>query len=149
AVHGSILLGALLVLLAAWVLASRLVHRLASSEERFRATLENAAVGVAHVGVDGRLVRVHDRLCEILAYAREELVGRPVAEVTHPEDVEPSADLARRLAAGAIPSYALEKRYLHKEGYVVWAHLTVSTMQDPDGETRCIGVVEDITHRKA
>lgn len=149
AVHGSILLGALLVLLAAWVLASRLVHRLASSEERFRATFENAAVGVAHVGVDGRFIRVNDRLCEILGYAREELVGRPVAEVTHPEDVEPSADLARRLAAGAIPSYALEKRYLHKEGYVVWAHLTVSTMQDPDGETRCIGVVEDITHRKA
>lgn len=148
-VHGSVLLGALLILAAAWALASRLLERLARSEERFRATFENAAVGVAHVSPEGALVRVNDRLCEILGYTREELLARTSREITHPEDAEAEAALAERLAGGAIPSYTLEKRYLHKEGYIVWASLTASSMRDPEGGARLIKVVKDITQAKA
>ncbi|WP_166397042.1 PAS domain S-box protein [Rubrobacter marinus] len=122
---------------------------LRASEERFRATFAQAAVGMAHVGVDGRWLRVNRRLCEILGYGEEELLGLSFQDITHPDDLD--ADLAQveALLAGEIETYSMEKRYLRKEGSVVWVELTVSMVREPlGGPGYFVSVVEDVTKRK-
>ena len=119
------------------------------SDARFRATFENAAVGVAHVAPDGRWLRVNDTLCAILGYERTELARRCFQDVTHPDDLAGDLVLVERLLAGEIPSYRLEKRYIRKDGSVVDVQITVSLMRGTDGTPDYfIVVVEDIGRRK-
>ena len=122
---------------------------LAESERRFRGTFEQAAVGMAHVGLDGRWLAVNGRLCEIVGYPRGELLARTFQDITHPDDLDADLGLLARLRAGEIPTYAMEKRYVHKGGATVWANLTVSIVRD-DAGAPCyyISVVQDITDRK-
>ncbi|AMV17383.1 PAS domain-containing protein [Planctomyces sp. SH-PL14] len=123
---------------------------LEESEERFRATFDQAAVGIAHVGTDGRWLRVNKKLCDIVGYAPDELLRLTFQDITHPEDV--GADLAqlRRLVAGEIATYSMEKRYFHKDRRTVWINLTVALARTPAGEPKyLISVVEDITGKKA
>ncbi|WP_166395720.1 PAS domain S-box protein [Rubrobacter marinus] len=123
--------------------------KLRESEERFRATFEQAAVGVAHVSTDGRLLRVNHKLCEIFGYAWEEMLRLGMEDLAAPEDQEADLQQARRVLAGEIESYSLEKRYLRKDGAVIWANLAVSLVRDPSGGPQYfIGAVEDITERK-
>jgi PAS domain S-box-containing protein len=123
--------------------------RLRETEERFRATFEQAAVGIAHVAPDGRWILVNQRLCEILGYTREELLERTYQEMTHPDDLDADLDAARRVLAGEIDAYGMHKRYLRKDGSDVWANLTVSLVRDADGAPKYfISVVEDISARK-
>jgi PAS domain S-box-containing protein len=102
---------------------------LRESEERYRATFDNAGVGIAHVGLDGRWLRFNDAVCHITGYSREELQTKTFADITHPEDIEPDWANARRLLAGEINTYSLEKRYLRKDRALVWVNLTVSLVQ--------------------
>ena len=119
------------------------------SEERFRATFEQAAVGIAHVGFGGEWLRVNRTLCDIVGYTREELLGRTFQDITHPDDLQHDLDQFVPLMAGEIPTYSMEKRYLHKEGSVVWANLTVSAAcVGKDKLGYCIAMIEDITCRK-
>ncbi len=122
---------------------------LRESEERFRATFENAAVGMAQVALDGRWLRVNERLCEITGYSREEMEAKTFQEITHPDDVAKDLLQAEQLVRGEIGSYSMEKRYLHKDGHVVWVNLTVS-LQKPSADQPAyfISAVEDITQRK-
>src|SRR5215210_1290834 len=123
--------------------------RLLKSEERFRATFEQAAVGIPHVGVDGGWLRVNDRLCDIVGYTREELLQKTFQNITHPEDLETDLDHLRRLLAGEIGTYSTEKRYFRKDGSIVWIDLTVSLVREASGEPAYfISVVEDISQRK-
>jgi PAS domain S-box-containing protein len=124
--------------------------RLLESEGRFRATFEQAAVGMAHVGVDGGWLRVNDRLCDIVGYPREELLGLRFQDITHPEDLETDLGYLRRLLAGEVETYSTEKRYIRKEGSIVWINLTVSSVRDEvSGKPAYfITVVEDISQRK-
>lgn len=122
---------------------------LRESEERFRATFENAAVGIAHVAPDGRWLRVNERLCAITGYPREELLQKTFSDITPPEDVEPDWALARRLLAGEIGSYAIEKNYIHRNGSKVPILLTVSLVRDAQGQPAYfISVIDDISKRK-
>jgi PAS domain S-box-containing protein len=123
---------------------------LEESEERFRATFEQAAVGIAHVGPDGRWLRVNHKLCAIVGYRPDELLARTFQDITHPEDLEADLAQVRRLLAGEIDTYAMEKRYCRKDGSLVWVNLTVSLVRTPEGQPKYfISVVEDITDRKA
>jgi PAS domain S-box-containing protein len=123
---------------------------LAAERERYRATFEQAAVGVAHVAPDGRWLRVNRRLADILGYPPEELARLTFQAVTDPDDLGADLDLVRRLTAGEIDRYALEKRYVRKDGARVWAALTVALVRRPDGRPDYfISVVEDISARKA
>ena len=123
---------------------------LRESEERFRATFEMAAVGIAHVSLDGRWLRVNHTLCEILGYSREELAELDFTAITHPEDIDADWQSARRLLAGKIDNYSMEKRYIRKDGSIAWTNLTVSLVLDEVGEPNYfISVVEDISRRKA
>jgi PAS domain S-box-containing protein len=127
----------------------RAEEQLRESEERFRATFEQAAVGLALVGPDLKWLRVNQKLCDIVGYSREELLGGTFQDITYPEDLEPNLHLYRQLRAGEIQTYGMEKRYVRKDDSLVWINLTVSMVREPSGEPKySIAVIEDITARK-
>jgi PAS domain S-box-containing protein len=123
--------------------------RLAESERAFRATFEQAAVGIAHVALDGSWLRVNDRLCTILGYRRAELLSLTFQDITHPDDLARDVAQVQALLAGKVSTYSMEKRYIRKGGDAVWANLTVSVAHDDDGRPlHFISVIEDISARK-
>ena len=123
---------------------------LRESEERFRATFASTPVGIAHVALDGRWLRFNDAICTVTGYEREKLATLTFAEITHPDDVKADWALSRRLLAGEIAVYSIEKRYLREDGDTVWVNLTVSLLRDANGApVNFISVVEDITARIA
>jgi diguanylate cyclase (GGDEF)-like protein/PAS domain S-box-containing protein len=122
----------------------------AEADRRFKATFDQAAVGIAHVAPDGRFILVNDRFCEIAGHERVDLVARGFQGITHPEDID--ADLAHLddLVQGRTSSYSMEKRYLRADGKVVWANLTVSLVRKPDDTPDFfVSVIEDISARRA
>jgi diguanylate cyclase (GGDEF)-like protein/PAS domain S-box-containing protein len=122
---------------------------LRESEQRFRGSFERAATGMALVGTDGRFLRVNRSLCEILGYPERELLRKTFQEITHPDDLEVDLENLRRLLAGEVRTYQTEKRYLHKDGHVVWALLSVSVVHDEEGEPRYfLSQIQDVTERK-
>ena len=126
----------------------RAVRELADSERRFHATFEQAAVGFALVALDGRWLEVNQRLCEIVGYTRDELRACTFQDITHPDDLAADLALVARLRAGEIRTYTLEKRYLHRQGQVVWINLTVALVRRADGAPDYfVSVVEDISAR--
>lgn len=124
-------------------------QQMALSEERFRATFEQAAVGIAHVAPDGRWVRVNQKLCKLLRYTHDELLGLSFQDITHPDDLHSDIAFMARLLQGDIDHYAMDKRYIRKNGEPIWIRLTVSLVRKPDGlPDYFISVVEDIDARK-
>jgi PAS domain S-box-containing protein len=122
---------------------------LRESEERFRSTFEHAPIGMAHVALDGRWLRVNDTLCEITGYSRGELLAKTFGDLTYPDDLEKSWAHLQSLLAGEFSTYSMEKRYLRKNGSQVWVEITVSLRRDAEGEPLYfIGAIEDITDRK-
>lgn len=120
-----------------------------ASEARFRAIFEQAAAGIAQVGLDGQWLRVNERMCEITGYTEAELLARTFQDITHPEYLEADLMLAGRLLRGEITSYAMEKRYLRKDGGTVWAELSVSLVHGATGTPDSfVAVIEDISARK-
>jgi two-component system cell cycle sensor histidine kinase/response regulator CckA len=118
-------------------------------EARFRAIFQAAAIGIGHFTLEGKLAESNQALEQMLGYSHEELQGIRYTGITHPEDVAGEAPLFAEMAAGKRDYYQLEKRYLHKNGEVVWARLNVSLVRGPDGEPQfAIKMVEDITERK-
>ncbi|MEM8864336.1 MAG: PAS domain S-box protein [Planctomycetota bacterium] len=119
------------------------------SEAEYRSTFETAAVGIAHVGMDGAWLRVNDKLCDIVGYTREELKQRTFQDMTHPEDVDADLRQFGPLMRGEIAGYSMEKRYFHKDGHIVWVNLTTSLRRSESGEPECcISIVEDISERR-
>lgn len=134
-----------------WDITGRkqLEARLRAGEERFRVTFEQAAIGMVHGSLDGRQIRVNDRFCALVGRTRDEVLEHSYRDFTHPDDIETDAALARRLVAGEIETYSLEKRYLRPDGSVVWGSLTMSLARNDDGmPAYFIAAVEDITERK-
>ncbi len=125
------------------------IRVLAESEELCRSTFEQAAVGMAHVGLDGRFLRVNDLLCRNLGYSREELLSKTFLSLTLPADLEADLEAKRMLLAGEMNVYSREKQYIRKDGSLLWIHLTVSAVRSPEGEPKyLISIVEDITRRR-
>ena len=122
---------------------------LRASEERFRLTFELAASGIAHVGLDGRLLLVNQSLCEILGYSKDELVGRSVKEISHPEDRDVTDTERMRVRRGESDAARIEKRYLRKDGSTVWVDLAIAVVRDAGGKPAYeIAIFDDITERK-
>jgi PAS domain S-box-containing protein len=122
---------------------------LAESESAFRASFHQAAVGMAQVALDGRWLRVNQRLCDIVGYRSEELLELGFQDITHPDDLDSDLACVEQVLAGEVDTYAMEKRYLRKDGTLVWVNLTVGLVRDGGGAP-CyfVSVVEDITERK-
>ncbi len=122
---------------------------LRESEARFRAAFDQSAIGMAQVAVDGRWMHVNDRLCEILGYARDELLAMKFADITSPDTVESDLDTFRSYqTAGSGQAYRVEKRYVRKDGSLVWVDLTSSPVLDEKGDLAYfVDVIEDIDDR--
>ena len=148
----AVLLGALAMALVNRRLKREVARRekaWAESEVRFRATFDQAAVGIAHVAPYGRWIRVNQRLSEIVGYTHDELLSRTFQDITHPDDLGADLQQLKRTLAGDLPGYTLEKRYYHRDGHIVWINLTVSLVRRTDGvPDYFISVVEDISARR-
>ena len=127
----------------------RAAQALQESESRFRAIFEQAAIGMADSSLDARFIRLNQRFCEIMGYSREELLGLTFREITHPDDLARDEQLVAQLLRGELSSFTVEKRYLRKNGDVVWANLMVSLLRSPSEDPlHFVAVVEDITGQK-
>ncbi len=142
---------------------------LQKSEQRFRGTFENAAVGIAHLDAEGRCLRANEKLCDIIGYLDQDLIGKPIVDVMHPDDLADTLSVFGHLASGDIPCFTMERRFVRKDNSLVWTYLTVSLQhdcsaaglgsraaaanwpaeQDPEGKPECfIAVVQNISDRK-
>src|SRR5215813_4062622 len=122
---------------------------LRESQQRLQATYYCAPVGIAETSPEGRFVKVNEELCRTLGYNQDELLQRSIENVTHAEDCSLDIDLYRQLLAGEIPSYQIEKRFVRKDGSVVWTEIRRSAVRDAEGAPLyTIGAMRDITERK-
>ncbi len=113
------------------------------------ATFEQAAIGIAHLTLDEQWISVNQRYCEITGYSREEILSFKVEHLTHPDDVPASLEFIRRIRSGELPEYRMEKRYVRKNGAVIWVHLTVSIVRSATGAPLyLVAFIEDITQRR-
>ena len=119
------------------------------SEQHFRAAFNQAAVGMGVASLDGRFEEVNDRFTEIVGYSREEMLQLTFVDLTFPADQPETHENVRKLLSGEIKEYNYEKRYIRKDGSIVWALTSVTLLFDQAGKPdRFIGVIDDITLRK-
>jgi PAS domain S-box-containing protein len=122
---------------------------LRESEERFRRVFEEGPLGLALVGKDYHFVKVNSALCQMVGYSEASLLQMSFADITHPDDLQPDVELAERLFSGEMPFFKLRKRYVKKNGEVIWIDLTASLIHNREGEpTTGLAMIEDITERK-
>ena len=127
----------------------RAEEQLKESEVRFRNTFEQAAVGICHLSLSGGVIRINRRFCDILGYSQDELLGRTLDDIIHPEDLEPERDHVERLLRREIDNYSLEMRHLRKDGSIVWVNHSMSLVRNPQGEPKYFaGVIEDVTAQR-
>lgn len=123
---------------------------LAESERRFSSIFAKAPIGLAQMSTDGVLLRVNQTLCEMLGYREEELLHRPMHDLTYPDDLDKDLQQVGMMVAGELERYSLEKRYLRKDGSFVWGHLTSSVVLDEQGRPLyLIKAIKDISAQKA
>jgi PAS domain S-box-containing protein len=126
----------------------RAEQALAASEARFRSYFELPLVGIAISSPDTKWTEVNDRLCRMLGYSREELTALSWKDVTHPDDVESNLVPFERVLRGEIDTYTLDKRFVRRDGGVIWASLAVRAVRRPDGRLdSMLTVIQDITER--
>ncbi|MEN3943174.1 PAS domain S-box protein [Prosthecobacter sp. SYSU 5D2] len=124
-------------------------NRLKESEERFRATFEQSAVGMAHVAMNGGFLRVNQKLCDITGYSSQEMLGLTFQDLTLPEEQTGSEEARKAMLKGEMPVFSVEKRYRRKDGRLVWVNLVATLAKDVIAEEKYfISVFEDITARK-
>jgi PAS domain S-box-containing protein len=127
---------------------------LPASEELFRRTFEHIPLGFAHVALDGSLLRVNRKFCEIVGYTQSELLATTFQAITEPADLLEDLNLLTQLVNGEIDEYTLEKRYIHQQGHHVWVNLTVALIRSiaPTGKRGTpeylLGAIKDITVAK-
>lgn len=124
------------------------VSMLMESEARFRDAFEYSAIGMALVSIEGRWLKVNSQVTEIVGYTEEELLGKTFQDLTHPDDLFADLDNVEKLLKGKINYYNLEKRYIHKNGHVVWVLLSVSLVRDSKGNaSHFVAQLKNITER--
>ena len=120
------------------------------SDSLFRRIFEDGPVGMALVGPDFRLSEANEAFCRFTGYSADELRELTFADITHPDDVDTDLRLARRVFAGEVSGYSIDKRYVRKDGEVVWAELSVFLIRDESGApVQGMGLVQDISDRHA
>jgi len=127
----------------------RAEQELRASEGRFRSSFAHSATGMILVNLDGRFVEANRAYSEITGYSQTELESLTFLDITHPDDLDRCTKVFRQMIEGEIPSYTLEKRYVRKNGAVVWARISSTLLRDAfDRPSHCITIVEDITEQK-
>jgi len=142
----------LLTALLAWLLLKQRLHfarSLFKSEYLLEQTIARAAAGIAHVNADGQFIRVNDELCNLLGYSATELLTIRFQQLTHPMDLSREQELLHEVLQGSRQSYTLEKRYLHKNGQIIWARLSVALIAETENsEAFFVSVIQDISDVK-
>ncbi|HEX2972441.1 MAG TPA: PAS domain S-box protein [Tepidisphaeraceae bacterium] len=129
--------------------SKRAQEALLESEERFRNTFDHAPVGISHIDERGRWLHANQAFCNMMGYSREELLQKSFQELTYPEDLAADQAQYERLIRGEIDSYAMEKRYVRKDGQIAWMHLTRAMQRNLRTQPRyTISITQDITERK-
>jgi PAS domain S-box-containing protein len=119
------------------------------SEERFRKVFECGAIGIVLTCRDFTFKDANPKFCQMIGYTKEELRSMTFLDVTHPDDIESSKTLKVKLQAGQISQFKIEKRYIRKDGKIMWGATTVSIVKSPEGELLyTIALIEDITRQK-
>jgi PAS domain S-box-containing protein len=114
----------------------------------FRSVFTEGNLGIAMIGIDLRLEHVNPALAAMLGRTARELIGTAVVDLTHPEDVSTTTELATSLFKNEISAYRVEKRYFHKDGSIVWVHLTATAIRDDSGKPLFgLAMIEDISAR--
>ena len=127
----------------------RVEDALRESEARFHAIFDLAAVGIAQVSLSGHWMVMNQKLSDTLGYSFEELEDITLQQISHPDDIEPHLAQIRRLLAGEVPSYSMEKRYFCKDGSILWVNLNVTLVRDKQEKPEYfIAIVENIDKRK-
>ncbi len=127
----------LLILIGSWLfhrITSPMVIQIENSEELFRNTFSQAAIGLAQIAPDGTWLKVNSALCEIVGYSAEELKQLTFQDITHPDDLDADVLLLEQVLSGEIDTYSMEKRYIKKDGDITHVNLTVSLVRDEIGE---------------
>lgn len=120
-----------------------------ASMERFHAYFDHSIIGLAITNLEKGWIEVNDALCQTLGYMRDELIRMTWTELTYPEDLAPDLAQFNRMLAGEINSYAMDKRFIHKDGHLIYTRLAVSHVRKPDGSLDyVVAMVEDISDRK-
>ena len=128
---------------------TRAEDALRASEQLYRLTFEQASVGISHVGLDGRWLRMNQKVCDITGYSAEEMRSLAAQDLTHPDDLQLNLALRTQLMAGEITTFSMEKRYIRKDRELVWVNLTASLHCDASGTpSHFISVIQDINDRK-
>jgi diguanylate cyclase (GGDEF)-like protein/PAS domain S-box-containing protein len=126
---------------------------LRDNEQRFRQSFEQAAVGMMHTSLEGRILRTNAKFADIIGYSPDEIAGITFQQITAPEDLDKSNATLKRMTAGVVdgsPTSVWEKRYVRKDGSYTWVKLSISVQRDGEGRAlHYITVVEDINERKA
>jgi PAS domain S-box-containing protein len=107
---------------------TRRTAALQESEARFRATFEQANVGIVEVDIQGKFIRINQKFADIIGYSEAELLGRSFMDITHPEDITADCLQMESFLASELQTFAMEKRYIHQQGRLVWVYLTVSNI---------------------
>jgi len=124
-------------------------EKLQASEKRFRAIFDQAPVAIALLDTQGHPIISNLRLTKMIGYSSDELAKMMFTEFTYPEDIDKDLNQFTDLIAGKISGYNIEKRYIHKNGTLIWANLYTTTLNDSNGLIQeIIGMVEDITEKK-
>ena len=127
----------------------RAEEELRASEERFRTAFASAATGMVLIDLQGRFIEANAAYCNIIGYTPAELASLTFLAITHPEDVQKSAKPFEQLLAGHFPSYVLEKRYIRKDGGVVWARVSSMLVRNAKNlPLHVVSIVEDVSERK-
>ena len=120
-----------------------------SPDSLFKSAFEFAAIGMALVSPEGKWLRVNRSVCKITGYSEAEMLQRTFQDITHPDDLELDLENVRKMLAGEIETYQMEKRYYHKDGTIVWVLLSVSLVRTKSGEPLFfISQIQDITRQK-
>jgi two-component system cell cycle sensor histidine kinase/response regulator CckA len=120
--------------------------KMREQEEQFRTTFEYSATGMCITSMKGELLQVNARLCEMLEYPAEDLVGRHFNTITLPEDAEIGNDIVQKMISGDIQNATFEKRYLTSSGNIIWVHISSALLRDSAGDPLYfITQMEDIT----
>jgi PAS domain S-box-containing protein len=141
--------GAMVVVVRNVTERHRAASKLRDSEQQFRVAFTHSAIGMALVSLDGHFLQVNGTLCRILGYSETELLSTKFQSLTVPEDLAPDLAHVRKAIAGEISHFEIEKRYLHKDGRVVWALLTAALVRDTsDKPLYFVSQVHDISERR-
>jgi PAS domain S-box-containing protein len=122
---------------------------LKESEEKFRSTFDQSPIGSAIVGLDMHFIRCNNAMCRFLGYTENEMIGKAVADVTYPEDLEIGMDVLKKMKEGNGQSQTFQKRYLRKDGNFIWGEITISVVKDINNKPLyLLPIIQDINERK-